>query len=199
MADLRRTILAALAVFAGTNLDDIVVLTLLFLSARASGMPRPWQIWVGQYVGIGVLIAVSASAALGLSIVPDAWVGLLGAVPLALGLRGLVRAIRTGAKDEQAPPATGFVSVAAVTIANGSDSVSVYTPLFRTSGIGSSLVTIAVFAPLVTVCCLAGSWLGSHPRVIAMIRRFGHWIVPGVFILVGAVILVGSGVLARLL
>jgi cadmium resistance protein CadD (predicted permease) len=199
MTHLRTTILAALAVFAGTNLDDIVVLTLLFLSARASGLPRPWQIWVGQYLGIGVLISVSASAALGLTIVPDIWVGLLGAVPLALGLRGLISAIRTGAKDQQTPPATGLVSVAAVTIANGSDSVSVYTPLFRTSGVSSSLVTIAVFAPLVTVCCLAASWLGSHPRVIAMIRRFGHWIVPGVFILVGAVILVGSGVLARLL
>jgi cadmium resistance protein CadD (predicted permease) len=199
MTDLRTTIPAALAVFAGTNLDDIIVLTLLFLSARAGGRPRPWQIWVGQHVGIGVLIAVSAFAALGLTVVPDAWVGLLGAVPLALGLRALVRTIRAGAKDERVPPATGLVSVVAVTIANGGDCVSVYTPLFRASGVSSSLVTIAVFAPLVTVWCFAGSWLGSHPGVIAVMQRFGHWVVPGVFILVGGAILVGSGVVARLL
>lgn len=199
MADLGRTILAALAVFAGTNLDDIIVLTVLFLSARAIGRPRPWQIWVGRYAGIGVLIAVSAAAALGLTIIPDRWVGLLGAVPLALGARGLIRAIRAGAMDEQPPVATGLASVVALTIANGGDNVAVYTPMFRASGVRSSVVTVAVFAGLVAAWCLAGSWLGSHPRVISMVKRFGHWIVPGVFILIGIVILVGSGAIARLI
>lgn len=58
----------ALGVFAGTNLDDIVVLTVLFLSARAVARPRPWQIWTGQYLGIAVLVAVSAVTALGLTV-----------------------------------------------------------------------------------------------------------------------------------
>jgi cadmium resistance protein CadD (predicted permease) len=46
--------------------------------------------------------------------------------------------------------------------------------------------------------CLAGSWLGSH-RMVTVARRFGHWIVWAVFMLVGAVILIESGVLHRLL
>ena len=56
------TVPAAVGVFAGTNIDDIIVLTVLFLSARAIGKPRPWQIWAGQYAGIGVLVIVSATA-----------------------------------------------------------------------------------------------------------------------------------------
>ena len=52
---------AAAGVFAGTNVDDIIVLTVLFLAARTSGRPRPWQIWVGQYAGIAVLVALIGS------------------------------------------------------------------------------------------------------------------------------------------
>lgn len=191
---------AAVGVFAGTNVDDIIVLTVLFLSARAAGRPKAWQVWGGQYAGIAVLVAVSAVAALGLTIVPDAWVGLLGLVPFGLGVRGLVAAVR--ARDDDEPPAptvaTGLVSVAGVTIANGADNISVYTPLFRTIGLSGSLVTVAVFAVLVAVWCLAGSWLGSHKAVVSVVERYGHWIVPGVFMLIGVVIVAESGVVGRL-
>ncbi|GIG99316.1 cadmium transporter [Plantactinospora mayteni] len=186
--------------FAGTNVDDIIVLTVLFLSARAAGKPRPWQIWAGQYAGIGVLVVISAVTALGLTIVPDQWVGLLGLVPFALGVKGLVAAIRARGDAEPPAPAvaTGLFSVLGVTVANGADNISVYTPLFRTIGVTDSLVTVAVFAVGVAAWCLAGSWLGSHKKVIEVVQRFGHWIVPVVFMSIGAVIVAESGVLGRL-
>ncbi|PZG16048.1 cadmium transporter [Micromonospora craterilacus] len=197
MAELVRTIGTAVGVFAGTNVDDIIVLTVLFLSARASGRPRPWQIWTGQYVGIGLLVVASAVAALGLTLVPDRWVGLLGLVPFALGVKGLVAAIRARGEDElpTVTVAAGLASVIGVTIANGADNISVYTPMFRTIGLADSLITVAVFAIGVALWCLAGSWLGSHQRIIAIVERFGHWIVPGVFMLIGTVIVLESGVL----
>jgi len=86
-------------------------------------------------------------------------------------VRGLIAAIRARHRDEEASPvvATGLVSVAAVTIANGADNISVYTPMFRALGVADSLITIVVFAVLVAVWCAAGSWLGSHPRVISTV------------------------------
>jgi cadmium resistance protein CadD (predicted permease) len=134
------TAAVAVGVFAGTNIDDLMVLTVLFLSARATSKPQPWQIWAGQYTGIGVLVAVSAVAALGLTIVPDRWVGLLGLVPFALGVKGLAAAIRARGHDDPPAPATapGLISVAGVTIANGADNISVYTPMFRTIGLTNS-------------------------------------------------------------
>jgi cadmium resistance transport/sequestration family protein len=201
VGDLPGTVAVAVGVFAGTNVDDLIMLTVLFLSSRATGRPRPWQIWVGQYAGVGLLVVASAVAAAGLTIVPDRWVGLLGLVPLGLGLRGLVAAVR--ARGEEEPPASavasGAVSVAAVTIANGADNISVYTPMFRTIGVTASLVTVAVFAVLVAAWCVAGSWLGSHKKVIEVVERFGHWIVPAVFMLIGAVIVIESGVIGHLL
>lgn len=194
------TIATAAGMFAGTNVDDIIVLTVLFLSARASGRPAPWQIWAGQYLGIAALVVVSVIAALGLTIVPDAWVGLLGLLPFALGVRGLVSAIRTR-NDQDAVPAavaSGLLSVAGVTIANGADNISVYTPVFRTIGTTATLVSIAVFAVGVAAWCLAGSWLGSHKQVITIVERYGQWLVPAVFIAIGSLIVIESGVLTRI-
>ncbi|WP_440069575.1 cadmium resistance transporter [Streptosporangium sp. OZ121] len=203
-----QTIGTAVAVFAGTNVDDIIILTVLFLASRAGGVPRPWQIVVGQYAGIAALVAVSAAAALGLAVVPDRWVGLLGLVPFGMGVWGLVRAGRAGraGKDgddgddgdgdgdgDGAPRvASGVLSIAGVTIANGADNISVYTPMFRTIGPASSAVTVAVFAVLVAVWCAAASWLGSHRKVIALVERTGAWLVPVVFMVIGAVIVAES-------
>ncbi|MFG2003993.1 cadmium resistance transporter [Spirillospora sp. NPDC048911] len=191
------TIGTAAAMFAGTNIDDIIVLTVLFLSARVGGVPRAWQIWAGQYAGIAALVAVAGIAALGLTVVPDDYVGLLGLIPFALGVRSLVTAIRARNAGQEASPvvATGLLSVAGVTIANGADNISVYTPVFRTIGPGPALVTVAVFAIGVAVWCAAASWLGSHKKVIEFVERYGQWAVPAVFMAIGALIVLESGVL----
>ncbi|EHN13020.1 putative cadmium resistance protein (CadD) [Patulibacter medicamentivorans] len=193
-------IATAAGVFVGTNVDDLIVLTVLFLAARAHGRPTAAQIWAGQYAGVGLLVAVSAIAALGLVVVPDDRVGLLGLVPLALGLVGLRSAIRSWGDAEPPAPAvaTGFASVAAVTLANGADNISVYTPMLRSIDLGASLISIAVFAVLVGAWCALGSWLGSHRPIVALLQRHGHWLVPVVFVAIGVVILLESGALGRL-
>jgi cadmium resistance transport/sequestration family protein len=195
MGDLGRTLLAAAGVFAGTNVDDLIVLTVLFLSSRVAGKPKVPEIWVGQYVGVGSLVAISGVAALGLTLVPDRWVGLVGLVPILLGVLGLIRAIRSRGNGEPPSPvvASGVMSVIGLTVANGADNISIYTPMFRTIGLTASLITVATFAVGVAVWCLAGSWLGSHKKVIAVVERWGHWLVPLVFIGIGAFIMIESG------
>lgn len=120
-------------------------------------------------------------------------------MPWGLGVWGLIGAARAEPDDEVPPVATGPLSVAAVTIANGADNLSVYTPMFRTIGTVPSVVTVGVFAVLVAVWCLVSSWLGSHEKVVAVVERFGHWIVPVVFVVIGVVIIADSGVIGRIL
>ncbi|MER6948737.1 cadmium resistance transporter [Nonomuraea sp. NPDC000554] len=197
MDGIATTVAAAAGMFAGTNVDDLVVLTVLFLSARTTGAPKAWQIWAGQYAGVAALVALSVVAALGLTILPDDWVGLLGLVPFALGVRGLVSAVRGGGGSTPAV-ASGLVAVAGVTVANGADNVSVYTPVFRAIGTGPTVVTVLVFAIGVAVWCVAGAWLGSHKRVIEIVERYGQWLVPGVFMVIGALIVLESGVIGKI-
>jgi cadmium resistance protein CadD (predicted permease) len=192
------TITSAVGVFAGTNIDDLVVLTALFLTARTLGKPRAWRIVAGQFLGFLGLVLVSKGAAAGLVIVPDQWVGLLGLIPLALGIRGLWRA-RSHDGNDPAPIASGLLGVASITVANGGDNISVYTPLFRTLGTGKTLLTIAVFVVLLALWCAAGALLSSHKKVIDALKQIGHLLVPVVFITIGSWILIESGVLTQLL
>lgn len=191
MGHLLGTVATAVGVFAGTDVDDIIVLTVLFLAGRVTGRPTRLHVIAGQYLGIAALVAVSAIAAVGLLVVPQRWIGLLGLAPIALGIRGLVGAATD--RDGDTPvTAAGVLSVAAVTIANGADNLSVYIPLFRTLGPRDSLLTVAVFAVMVAVWLAAGFWLGGHKRVVALVERFGRWLVPVVFVAIGTLILIRS-------
>jgi cadmium resistance protein CadD (predicted permease) len=187
----------AAGLFAGTNIDDMIVLGVLNVSSRADGRPKRWQIWAGQYAGTGALTFISLIAALGLTLVPEGWIWLLGWIPITLGLRKLALAIRAHNSGERISPAvaTGLTGVMGVTIANGGDNLAAYTPVFRTISAGATALTIAVFAVLVAVWCLAGAWLVSHQRVTQVIQRWGHWIVPTVFILIGLYVFQKAGVL----
>nr|WP_211161184.1 cadmium resistance transporter [Microcella alkalica] len=187
--------------FAATNIDDIVVLTVLFLASTRGG-PRPWQIVLGQYLGFSTLVAISVVAALGLTIVPDQWVGFLGMIPLVIGVIGLVRALRKGRDDDEAESAlkaVGLLGVAGITIANGADNISLYTPVFRTISPTDTAITIAVFLVLVAVWCLLGRAIGTNRSITEMLERIEHWLVPAVFIGLGLFILIESGVVPRLL
>lgn len=193
------TIAAAVAMFAGTNIDDIVVLTVLFVASASQGRPRAWQIVAGQYLGLITLVAISVVAALGLVIVPEDWVGLLGLLPLSLGIWGLIQGLRSDGDGEPVVVAAGTISVAAITIANGADNIAVYTPVFRTLGAPQTAVTIAVFLICVGIWCYAGRLLGTRRKVVDTLERVEHWLVPVVFIVLGAIILLESGVLGRLI
>ncbi|WP_430496325.1 cadmium resistance transporter [Micromonospora trifolii] len=194
MIDLLSTAGAAAVVFAATDIDDIVILTLFFVAARTTGQPRTWEIVAGQYLGIGALALASAVIAGGLLVVPDPWTGLLGLLPIALG----VRALRSSGDDEAPAVVTGALGVAGVTIANGADNVAVYVPVFRALGVADSAVFLLVFVLLIALWCVAGAWLGGHRRVVRLVERAGAWLVPTIFIAIGLVILVSSGVLGRL-
>jgi cadmium resistance protein CadD (predicted permease) len=191
-------VLTAAVLFAATNVDDIVVLTVLSISSRATGEPRPWQIWAGQYAGIAVLVGASLAAAVGLALVPLHWLWLLGLVPLGLGLYKLAAAIRAHRSGQQASPAavTGLAGVTGLTIANGGDNLSVYIPVFRTSSAAEIAVIIAVFLVAVALYCLASIRFAGHRAVIQAVQRWGEWIVPVVFILIGFYIFYKTGALS---
>jgi cadmium resistance protein CadD (predicted permease) len=181
----------AAALFAGTNLDDVVVLALLSASSRANGRPRRWQIWAGQYAGFALLAGLSVAAGRGLSLVPEHWLWLLALVPLGMGIVTLVAAIRSLRDGETPPPpsAGGLFGVATLTIVNGADDLAAYTPFFAAAGTTQITVTLIVFAACVGLWCLAGGVLVRHERVTRVVARYGHWILPVAFLLIGIYLL----------
>lgn len=191
MSSLPAEAAAAVALFAGTNVDDLVVLALLNAASRAGGRPRRWEIWVGQYAGFAVLAGASAAAGRGLALVPERWLWLLALIPLAIGIVRLAAVIRSVRRGEQprSPSVGGLAGVAALAIVNGADNLAAYTPFFATAGTAQVTVTLAVFAVGVAVWCLAGSLLTRHARVTSFVGRYGHWILPVALILISLYVL----------
>jgi cadmium resistance protein CadD (predicted permease) len=193
------TVLTAAGLFAGTNMDDMVVLAVLNVSSRTDGHPTRRQIWAGQYAGLAALVLISLVGALGLSVLPQSWVWLLGLIPLLLGICNLIRAIRAhhSGNAATAAVASGLSGVIGLTIANGGDNIVAYTPVFRTLATADIGITVVVFAVGVAVWNLLGPWLVSHPAITHAIQAWGHWIVPTVYILIGLYVFSRGGVLGR--
>jgi cadmium resistance protein CadD (predicted permease) len=174
-------ILASVATFAVTNIDDLVLLT-LFFAQRVPGR----IVVIGQCLGFAGIVALSLvgfSAAVAGS---HAGIRFLGLLPLALGLKQLVRMRR--AEWKSGTRATGVLGIAAVTLANGADNIGVYVPFFVINHARLWLVLV-VYAALVLLWCLVGKWLASHTLVLRSVDRYGHLLVPSVFIGLGIYIL----------
>jgi cadmium resistance protein CadD (predicted permease) len=206
LTNLVSLITIGVSAFVATNIDDIFVLMMFFSSSYSSSMAFPVrQIVLGQYIGIGLLIAISALGSLISLVVPQYIIGLLGIVPIAIGTRRLVQTIIKGDKTS-APPSMDaakesnnrkrnkqylpFLAVAAVTFSNGGDNIGVYTPMFAQYNSVSQVTTlIVVFMLMTAVWCIAAYYLVNHPLVASRIRRIGHVVMPFVLIGLGIYIL----------
>ena len=123
----------AFALFASTNVDDIFVLVGFFSDPRL----HVREIVIGQYVGITVLFGASVAVSMFSLVIPSAYMGLLGIAPIMIGVKKLLDLYRscdrTKASLEAPLVSRGYMrttTVALVTIANGGDNISVYTPTF---------------------------------------------------------------------
>jgi cadmium resistance protein CadD (predicted permease) len=192
------TITTAIGVFASTNVDLFALLVVLFLGSRNGG-PRGWQIVLGQYLGFVLLVTAAAALAAGLAAAPEAWIGLLGLLPLALGVRGLIKAARGTAEPHTVRGGhLRITTAAALGVSVGGDNLSVYVVLFRVQSPAQSAVTVAVFLVLLALWCAAARLVATHKAVLAALTRVGPWLVPAALVTIGTVILVRTGVLPRL-
>jgi cadmium resistance protein CadD (predicted permease) len=178
--------LLAVVLFVFTDIDDVFLLMAYFANPRY----RVRDVVMGQYLGIAALVAVSVAASLISLVVSREVVGLLGLLPVAIGVKELLELRRDDKDSGAAAPGGGSaLSVAAVTIANGGDNIGVYTPVFATSTPAELAVMVAVFAFMVAPLIAFAYWLVNHRSLGAPIRRYGHIASPIVLIAVGAYVL----------
>ncbi len=189
----------ALGLFVTTNLDDLFVLLGFFSDPRF----RLPQVALGQFIGIATLYGVSVAASLLSLVVSPAYVGLLGILPIAIGLKKMWE-LREGEGDGEEAAATDKgarwrpLTVAAVTIADGGDNLGVYIPLFATRpGVDVAVIGV-VFAVMTLLWVGAAFWLTTHRTLGAPIRRYGRRVVPFVLVALGAYIVWAAGSVALL-
>lgn len=187
------------AAFVATNLDDIFILMIFFSTHRF----HVRDVVLGQYLGIGSLIAISAVGSILAFIIPLYVIGLMGLVPISIGIIRLIHMknreiVPERLTDSKKNSYLSFLTVAAVTFSNGGDNIGVYTPLFaKYNGFLEVTIIGIIFMAMTGLWCIIGYYLVNHPHVAGHIRKTGHIILPFVLIGLGIYILVDSFMILR--
>lgn len=192
------TLVQALVLFVATNIDHLALLTLWFVH----GQNRPGttaRICAGQYVGFGVILAVTIvlSAISGL-VIPQEYLRFLGLIPLALGVKAAIGEIRerlSAEEDDDEDEAqlkgkkVSVGAVALVTMANGGDEIAAYLPVFALSTWWQIALFSAVFLVLAGVLLALARFITGRMGLAEVLERFEAIIFPSVLILLGVLIL----------
>lgn len=189
------TLTTGVAAFVATNIDDILILSLFF--SQVSHVLKRKHIVIGQYLGFAALVIASLPGFLGSYFVPHEWIKLLGFIPVIVGLSLLLKPEEDDEAVELEPiQNSSFLSflspqtysVAAITVANGSDNISIYVPLFANSQIDSLLVILGTFFTLVGVWCYTAYQLTRWSGIAKVLMGYGNSLVPCVLISLGVFI-----------
>jgi cadmium resistance protein CadD (predicted permease) len=180
----------AIVLFASTNVDDVFVLVGFFADRRF----RTRDTVLGQYVGIAALFSASVAASLLSLVIPRAYIGLLGVIPILIGGKKLFELYQQRDRIEEtlehhsdANRNGQVATVALMTLANGGDNIGIYTPSFAIRSAHEITVIALVFIVMTALCCFVAHAIVNHPKLGSPIRRYGHRVTP--------VVLVGLGVL----
>lgn len=181
----------ALISFISTNMDDIFVLMILYAQVASK---KGWiRIIAGQYLGTYLLTGISILGAFGMSLLPSKYIGLLGIVPIFLGIRTWITSKRSTKEDgDSAPQENASISVLGVTlftIMNGADNIGVYIPVFSRYSMMELVLTSLVFGVMIALWCLIGFKLANYPFIKNKIQKYQHIIVPSVLIVLGLFII----------
>jgi cadmium resistance transport/sequestration family protein len=205
MEELITAIPTGITAFIATNLDDLVILSLWF--SQINNTFRSRHIVIGQFLGFSLLVIASLTGFFGGLILPRHWIGLLGLAPIAIGLSSWLNQDSDDSEEEneelkqsETSPFRSFLSpqtysVAAITVANGSDNISIYMPLFANSNLIRLLIILTIFFLLVGVWCYASYKLISQSNIADVLNRYGSNFVPFVLVGLGVYIILESGAL----
>lgn len=210
MSWLMSTLIIAISAAFATTFDDNLYLTAFF--GKVNRTFRPKHIILGEYLGFTALVCVSLVGFLGGLIVPATWIGLLGFLPIFIGISQLMsreqEEVAVQTVSVKFPSAARYSShkkalwatlrdpqtyrVSAVTIANGGNNIGIYVPLFASSNLPSLGVIVAVCYLTVGVWCFLSYHLTNNPRMAPFLARYGRKIFPFVLIWLGLSILIKS-------
>jgi cadmium resistance transport/sequestration family protein len=190
--------IAGSTAFVATNVDDIIILMLFFSQTNSSF--RRQHVVAGQYLGFIALVIASLPGFFGGLIIPPAWIGLLGILPIAIGISSLINnqedepEIQTVAdfsttKSLLVAIVPQTYKVAAVTFANGGDNIGIYVPLFASSNLAELAVICLTFLVLIGIWCCVAYRLIRYRAIAQILTKYGKRIVPFVLIGLGIFIL----------
>lgn len=195
-------LIKAFVAFWATHVDNLILLFLLYSTQRYRKQVK--AVFLGQVLGLGFLVGISALTVYGISRIPfEGLSGWLGLIPLGLGIHGLVKHHTEEYEEELLESAervrTTILSLFLVSVASGADNVGLYVPLFANQSLNEILLTFGIFLGLLVLLNLLAYLPSGLNRIKESLERMESVLVPWVFIVLGVVILAESGIFGMFL
>ena len=189
MLDMAFVIAIVAGAFVATNLDNLVLLIGLF--GRYND--RRYEVAFGYLSSMLIIAALTYYVGRLAGTIPISYLGLLGVIPILIGLTGILRLFRNkGVVRDPIAPGAGSTAVAAALLTqlgNGTDTIVTFSVLFSDSNdLGDHLV-LAGFAGMALLFALIAHRALRHPWLSRPIQLYGHYITPLILITVGAYVL----------
>ena len=179
-----------LAAFASTNIDNLLLLTVLQGQARQNTL----AVFCGYVGAIVVFVLIGLIATRLADALPVDKIGYLGLVPIALGVCRLIGLRRSAGNGEAVAPAQalGVAAVGALTLANGGDTLAVLLPLFAETEDSLIWVLAGTIVSAAVLWFALSRAVAKHPWVQRTLPRVERWLVPTLLIVIGFYILLNT-------
>ena len=192
------TIIAGVVTYWSTAIDLLIILMLFFAKVKDKKGVR--DIYIGQFLGSGLLILVSLFFAVILHYVPDKrLLGFLGIIPVFLGIKALILGDSDGEKmaneklkdtnQNNLIKALIFITI----VSCGADNVGLFVPYFISLALPKLLITLIVFLIMIFLLVFIAQKSVSIPTVGTVLEKYSRWFIGIVYIFIGGSVLIENG------
>ena len=192
------TIIAGVVTYWSTAIDLLIILMLFFAKVKDKKGVR--DIYIGQFLGSGLLILVSLFFAVILHYVPDKrLLGFLGIIPVFLGIKALILGDSDGEKmaNEKLKDTNQnnlIKTLIFITIVScGADNVGLFVPSFISLALPKLLITLIVFLIMIFLLVFIAQKSVSIPTVGTVLEKYSRWFIGIVYIFIGGSVLIENG------
>lgn len=192
------TIIAGVVTYWSTAIDLLIILMLFFAKVKDKKGVR--DIYIGQFLGSGLLILVSLFFAVILHYVPDKrLLGFLGIIPVFLGIKALILGDSDGEKmaNEKLKDTNQnnlIKTLIFITIVScGADNVGLFVPYFISLAPPKLLITLLVFLIMIFLLVFIAQKSVSIPTVGTVLEKYSRWFIGIVYIFIGGSVLIENG------
>ena len=192
------TIIAGVVTYWSTAIDLLIILMLFFAKVKDKKGVR--DIYIGQFLGSGLLILVSLFFAVILHFVPDKrLLGFLGIIPVFLGIKALILGDSDGEKmaNEKLKDTNHndlIKTLIFITIVScGADNVGLFVPYFISLALPKLLITLIVFLIMIFLLVFIAQKSVSIPTVGTVLEKYSRWFIGIVYIFIGGSVLIENG------
>jgi cadmium resistance protein CadD (predicted permease) len=177
--------------FIGTNLDNLLLLVAMYSRYEQ----RAGIVTAGYFTGmilIGVITLIIGEVG---DIIPLAYLGLLGVVPMMMGVLSLWKLFRSTQPGEVASVAAAdtrlavFFALISTQLSNSADSIIMFSALYADSSDPSDYMVAPTFLAMAGVFAGVAYYSVKHPKLSRFLSRYGQYVTPFILILVGYYIL----------